>query len=280
MRNLIFNIFNFIYLILEKYFNLHLTRANFYSPIPNSKEIDDSVYTKVFSLKGININKNSQLELIKEFHLKYFHEFKPNQNTGLSLLDSFILYSFVRSKKPKKIVEIGYGATSDIISRALRKNINNLDTQFYSIDPFIKNINQIENNNIKIIQKKVQDIPIDFFIDIDFLFIDSSHVSKIGSDVNYEILEIIPTLNNNTIIHWHDIHFPMNYPKECIENKTRNMFWNESYLAHSFLLFNDHFKIVYSGKYLQLNCFNFLKEKFPYLSKQHSLTSFYIQKIK
>ena len=83
-------------------------------------------------------------------------------------------------------------------------------------------------------------------------------MSKIGSDVNYAILEIIPTLNNKAIIHWHDIYFPINYPKIIIENKTRSTFWNESYLVHSFLLFNDHFKILYSGKYLQLNCFNFL----------------------
>ena len=196
------------------------------------------------------------------------------------MLDSFILYSLIRSKKPKKIVEIGYGATSKIIVKALEKNINNLDAQFYSIDPFIKNINRINNNSINIIPKKVQDIPINFFIDVDFLFIDSSHVSKIGSDVNYALLEIIPTLKNKSIIHWHDIYFPLNYPKLIIENKTRSTFWNESYLVHSFLLFKDHFKILYSGKYLQLNCFNFLKEKFPYLSKQHSLTSFYIQKIK
>lgn len=280
MRNLIFNIFNFIYLILEKYFNLHLTRAHFSSPIPNSKDIDDSVYTKVFSLKGIVINERNQLELINEFQSKYSYEFIPYKNKGLSLLDSFILYSLIRSKKPKKIVEIGYGATSKIIVKALEKNINNLDAQFYSIDPFIKNINRINNNSINIIPKKVQDIPINFFIDVDFLFIDSSHVSKIGSDVNYALLEIIPTLKNKSIIHWHDIYFPLNYPKLIIENKTRSTFWNESYLVLSFLLFNDHFKILYSGKYLQLNCFNFLKEKFPYLSKQHSLTSFYIQKIK
>ena len=66
------------------------------------------------------------------------------------MLDSFILYSLIRSKKPKKIVEIGYGATSKIIVKALEKNINNLDAQFYSIDPFIKNINRINNNSINI----------------------------------------------------------------------------------------------------------------------------------
>ena len=187
MRNLKSNIFNFIYLILEKYFNLHLTRDHFSSPIPNSKDIDDSVYTKVFSLKGIAINERNQLELINELQSKYSYEFTPYKNKGLSLLDSFILYSLIRSKKPKKIVEIGYGATSEIIVKALEKNINNLDAQFYSIDPFIKNINRIKNNSINIIPKKVQDIPINFFVDVDFLLIDSSHVSKIGSDVPFFI---------------------------------------------------------------------------------------------
>ena len=57
---------------------------------------------KFFSLKGIVINERNQLELINEFKLKYSHEFIPYKNKGLSLLDSFILYSLIRSNKPKK----------------------------------------------------------------------------------------------------------------------------------------------------------------------------------
>ena len=275
--------FNYIYLFLEKYFKLHLTRVHFYSPIPYSKEITEKDYNKIYNLSGIEINEKYQLDLINKLHSNYFNEFTPYKNKGLSLLDSFILHSMVRKIKPKKIVEIGGGDTTKIILDALKLNQNNLTNfQFFSIDPFFDNSNLTSNNeiNLNILRKNVQDVPLDFFQDVDFLFIDSSHISKIGSDVNYIVLEIIPNLKMNTLIHWHDIHFPKNYPKEWIENISKNMFWNESYLVHSFLLFNEKFKIIYAGKYLQLNFFDFLKNKFPYLSKNHSLTSFYIQRIK
>ena len=67
----------------------------------------------------------------------------------------------------------------------------------------------------------------------DILFIDSSHVAKIGSDVNSEILSIVPRLKVGALVHWHDIMIPVDYPKAWIESGS--MFWNESYMVHSFL---------------------------------------------
>jgi hypothetical protein len=49
----------------------------------------------------------------------------------------------------------------------------------------------------KVIDRKVQSAPISEFAklsDSDILFIDSSHVLKIGSDVQYEYLDILPRL--------------------------------------------------------------------------------------
>ena len=46
------------------------------------------------------------------------------------------------------------------------------------------------------------------------LFIDSSHVAKIGSDVNYEIHDIVPRLKVGALVHWHDIMIPIDYPKD------------------------------------------------------------------
>ena len=43
--------------------------------------------------------------------------------------------------------------------------------------------------------------------DNDILFIDSSHVANIGSDVNYYLFEILPVLKSGVYIHIHDIAF-------------------------------------------------------------------------
>ena len=46
----------------------------------------------------------------------------------------------------------------------------------------------------RLIEDKVQSVALSEFENCDLLFIDSSHVVKIGGDVNYEILEIIPPI--------------------------------------------------------------------------------------
>lgn len=53
----------------------------------------------------------------------------------------------------------------------------------------------------------------------DILFIDSSHVLKIGSDVKYEYLELIPRIKPGVVVHIHDIFPPAEYPQEWVKKK-------------------------------------------------------------
>ena len=127
---------------------------------------------------------------------------------------------------------------------------------------------------------KVQEIPLSVFQNADILFIDSSHVSKIGSDVNYEMLEIIPSMKLGSIIHWHDIMIPGDYPKSWLENN--HIFWNESYMVHTFMLFNKAFKIIWASKYMQTKYPELLSQKFPFFSPDDSnqqMSSFWIERI-
>jgi hypothetical protein len=47
----------------------------------------------------------------------------------------------------------------------------------------------------------------------DILFIDSTHVAKVGSDVNYLFFEVLPNLNPGVLIHIHDIFYPFELSK-------------------------------------------------------------------
>ena len=91
----------------------------------------------------------------------------------------------------------------------------------------------------------------------DLLFIDSSHILKIGSDVQYEYLELLPRLNSGVIIHCHDIFIPSEYPKNWVRKEHR--FWNEQYLLQAFLSFNDKFEILWAGSYMHLKNPDILK---------------------
>ncbi len=126
----------------------------------------------------------------------------------------------LRILSPKKFIEVGSGFTSAVT----------LDTNEFYLDnkielTFIKpNANLLKSilkktDNINLIEKGLQDVPLDVFEQLesgDVLFIDSTHVSKIGSDVNYLFFEILPRLKKGVYIHLHDIFYPFEYPKQWI----------------------------------------------------------------
>jgi predicted O-methyltransferase YrrM len=263
---------------LEKYLGLHVTTAHFYSPIPNVTKLDSSVYNKVFDCKGVDWNLDVQFNLLKNIIPKYIREFTPTPNSGLSLVDSFMLYAMVRENKPSIIIEVGGGNSTIIIQEAIEKNKSEgVTCVHHCIEPYPKNyIKKICSSSFSLIDSRLQDVDIDLLSSADLLFIDSSHVSKIDSDVNRLVLEVIPRLKKGCLIHFHDIMFPNDYPKEWVENG--NMFWNESYLLHSFMLFNSSFNIVWASRFIQLYHIDLLKDCFSYFKDSHRLSSFWIKK--
>jgi len=265
--------------IFEKYLAIHITPAHFYSPIPQTNELNPDVYKKVYDCIGIDWNLDKQLDNLSRMFPKYYEEYVPASNSGLSLVDAFVLYAMVREKKPNVMIEIGAGETTKITLQALRKNkLEGKPCKFYSIEPYPGDeLRKIQDENFELIDRKLQDVQIDLLSTADLLFIDSSHVSKIDSDVNYEILEIIPTLKVGSLIHWHDIVMPTNYWKDWVNNG--NMFWNESYMVHAFMLFNTSFKIVWAARYMQLNNFEKMHQLFPYFKQDHRLMSFWIERV-
>jgi hypothetical protein len=99
----------------------------------------------------------------------------------------------------------------------------------------------------------VQDVPFSVFESLDrgdILFIDSSHVLKIGSDVQFEFLEILPRLRAGVHIHIHDIFIPQEYPESWI--REHRWFWSEQYLLEAFLAFNQSFEITWAGRYMHV----------------------------
>jgi hypothetical protein len=85
-------------------------------------------------------------------------------------------------------------------------------------------------------------------------------VSRLGSDVNHELFEVLPTLQRGVHVHFHDIFFPFEYPLEWSEEGRA---WNEAYLLRAFLEYNDAFEIVLFND-LVGRCFRGLLERdFP-----------------
>ena len=278
-RRLFRKICKFLNLFTSK-IGINITVSDFYSPIPNVKDIRSERFSrnpKEYNFDSLKLDLNEQEKFLKD--LLENVDFTPSKNRGLSLFDSYLLYSFIKKNKPRKIIEIGCGETTRIIQKSIREN--NISTKHICIDPYKSEVfNAVINeykNSLTFLEKKVQDVTLETFYECDFLFIDSSHVVKTDSDVLYAFLEIIPKLGQGTVIHFHDIMIPYAYYLDW--HKDGNQYWNESYFLHAFLMFNNTWKTIFSSRYFQQEKYSTLKSLVPFLTPQHRNTSYYIQKV-
>lgn len=148
------------------------------------------------------------------------------------------------------------------------------------IEPY--EIKWLEELDVTVIRKKVEDVDIDEFKRLkenDILFIDSSHMIRPQGDVLFEYLELLPILNSGVIIHVHDIFSPRDYPDAWIYEDHR--LWNEQYLLEAFLSCNSEFRIIGALNYLFHHYRNEITAKCPILAAQRSLrdpASFWMKK--
>lgn len=116
----------------------------------------------------------------------------------------------------------------------------------------------------RLVKQKVEDVDLAFFDafeENDLLFIDSSHVSKAGSDVNYLFFEVLPRLKPGVVVHIHDIFLPDEYPKVWVIDQGRN--WNEQYLLRAFLQFNREWEILWAAHFMGTRHTMAVQQTFP-----------------
>ncbi|CAN5400059.1 class I SAM-dependent methyltransferase [soil metagenome] len=245
--------------------------GHYYSPIPDLKKIkqyENSIFDSCKkNIPGIDLNEEGQKDLLDQF-TSFNQEFPfkniPQQNPKLRYYiknnffnksDAFYLFAFLRKFKPKRVIEVGSGYSSAVI---LDTNniflVNKVESTF--IEPYperLKSLLKRDDSNFTIIEKKVQYVNPHAFKILekdDILFIDSSHISKVGSDLNYILFQILPVLKPGVPIHFHDICFPFEYPKEWVMN---GIYWNEAYLLKSFLMFNNNFEFLIFNDFLAIH---------------------------
>lgn len=251
--------------------NTAFPNGHFYSPIisvEDMKKRESEIWKNVEldAIKGIELRPKEQKELVLLFS-NYYKEipFKAEklinlryqfENDYYSYTDGIILYSMIRHFKPKRIIEVGSGFSSALILDTNELFFTN-SIHLTFIDPFTNRLLSLlkgeDRNNITIIEKNVQQVSLESFKKLqsgDILFIDSTHVSKTGSDVNYILFEILPILQKGVLIHFHDIFFPFEYPKKWV---FKGFNWNEAYILKAFLMYNNDFEIKLFSEYLHLH---------------------------
>ena len=255
----------------------HVTPARFNQPIPDTQSLPETIWSRPSELVGIDMNESAQLNLLGSFS-KFRDEYQqfPTGKTGVhnqfylgnrlfDRTDALVAYCMIRHFQPRLIIEVGSGFSSLVLGQAAAKNKN---SGLICIEPFPREFLREDFPGLQsLIEKKVQDIDLEFFSQLDpgdILFIDSSHTVKIGGDVNYLFLEVIPRLNPGVIVHVHDIFLPFEYRRDWVLDEFR--FWTEQYLLQSFLTFNSEFEVLMANYYLSRYHQDQLKATFPDLS--------------
>lgn len=182
-------------------------------------------------------------------------------NGMFGLQDGLLYYSIIREFAPLQIVEIGSGMSTLIAARAASLNDTTSVTAIepYPVEFFNKHLRTSHSNRVRLIEQKIQDVDLDFFEGLeegDILFIDSSHVAKVGSDVLFIFFKILPRLQPGVFVHFHDIFLPYEYPASYYRD--HKWFWNEHYLLAMFLMFNRDFEIFFANNY----CNRHFKEEY------------------
>lgn len=246
----------------------HVTPVHYYSAIPDTAELKETLWRGPSPPVGIDMREAGQLELLESVSARYRSEYGcfPKEagtndcpfyvsNGNFVSVDAEMLYCMVRMHRPARIIEIGSGFSTLVTSLAIERNKQedpHYECRFAAVEPFPnRSLLALSKNLSELIEAPVQNVPLEKFRELeadDILFIDSSHVSRIGSDVNYEFLEILPRLRNGVLVHVHDVFIPFEYPREWVTE--HRWFWNEQYLLQAFLSFNSCFNVVWAASYM------------------------------
>lgn len=235
--------------------------GHFYSPIPSQEDIKEH---KIHQLPGIDLNISEQKKILerispflsqtpfpkkKKKSFRYYYE-----NASFASYDADHLYALMRLIKPKRIIEVGSGFSSAVMLDTNDRYFHG-EIDITCIEPYSKLLKSLlfPKDKITIIEQKIQNVPLSTFSSLkkdDILFIDSTHVSKVSSDVNHLFFQVLPSLKKGVYIHIHDVFTGFEYPKHWLE---KGIFWNEDYLLHAFLQYNSAFQIQFFSNFIEDN---------------------------
>jgi hypothetical protein len=240
--------------------------GHFYSPVVDVGEVERD-QARIWpepgptELPGIDFNRASHRKILSVDFPRYYGDYyypleepagEPTRfyerNWQYGDLDSRLLFVLLRALRPRRMIEIGSGFSSLLTADVNRRYLGGA-LDFTCIEPYPRQFLRDGVPGIsRLIVERVQDVPVDrLALDAgDILFIDSSHVSKTGSDVNHLFFNVLPRLKPGVHVHVHDIFLPHDYHREWVlEGRS----WNEQFLLQAMLTFTRAWKVLFSARY-------------------------------
>lgn len=233
-----------------------IVRKSYESPIPDYEKIEQHrrPYANL-PLDHIDWRHEDQLALWQKCKA-YKGEFTFPEHAGADDriyhrrndffcdVDGFVLYSLLRELNPQRVIEIGSGHSTKLISAAMQKNARP-NASVICIEPYRAEV--IKNLNVVTHVTPLQDLDLSLFDSLrygDVLFVDSSHVVKPYGDVTLIFTHILPRLASGVWVHFHDIFLPFDYPESWMVQQRRA--YCEQYFLSAFLAYNSAWEVKFA----------------------------------
>jgi hypothetical protein len=239
--------------------------GHFYSPIADPADLHHHVRALASvgsQVPGVSIDRERLVETwncllpflttcpFPDDQTPGYHFFFNNRAFGFE--DAIVLHAMIRLHAPKRLIEIGSGYCSACSLDTIDAFLDG-ECRVTFIEPYPERLRFLLGERLagaRVLDVPVQAVPVDVFAELeadDILFIDSTHVLRTGSDVCFELFEILPRLASGVVVHIHDIFWPFEYPSDWILRENRS--WNELYAIRAFLSDSDAWEIVFFNDY-------------------------------
>jgi hypothetical protein len=231
----------------------------FYAPVFAPADLPPSVWTGTFPCGVWDLEKQRAFLRETQSFAKELSSYpfdRPAENAAgyywgndqFSHSDASLYFSILRRFRPSRLVEVGSGHSTKLAARALKENGSGT---ILCIDPHAPSWLADLEGEIEVLAQPVQQVRDEVFLELsdgDVLFIDGSHISKTGSDVNHLFLRILPRLPKGVIVHVHDICLPYEYPKAWSEDVL--CYWNEQYVLAALLANSEKWEILLGNYFM------------------------------
>lgn len=232
----------------------HLTGNHFYDLVPDTRRMAATYRDEPRELPGVDwrLEAGGQhaARLLRDYGGEFATEhsrfgYTPD-NHYFRGLDALMLYVVLRDLKPARMLEVGQGFSTRIALAALARNARETgaECEFISLDPYprLAAAPAASGVRLQLLRQELQQADLaPLLAGCQFVFVDSSHVFKYGSDVQFQFARLYPAVAPGAWVHVHDIFSPYEYP--LVSAVQRKQFWNEQYFLENFLAFNGSFEV-------------------------------------
>jgi predicted O-methyltransferase YrrM len=239
-----------------QYIRWDVLPRHFYSSIPDFRELEhDPRWKKPMSMTGVaGTDVDDQLRFVRDCFTSdveqrlaagelYDRARVRAAEAGYGPVEAEMLYAFACTHRPRRVVQVGSGFSTAVL--LLAADETGWKPDLCCVEPYPSDFLRRSDGEgrIRLLPQRAQEVDLDVFTSLeagDLLFIDSTHTVKVGSEVNYLVLEALPRLRPGVFVHFHDIFFPYDYNRSLMRDC---FFPTESTLLHAFLVGNRGFTI-------------------------------------